>query len=94
MRNVEMILLWVEVIVWPEPINREQDDVARDSLSLQRIWGEESPEKDEKKDKFIGLFYGCHVEPHFPRFCPKSDSTKFRHLSCGYKSPRAARAPL
>jgi len=83
MRNVEMILLWVEVIVWPETINREQDDVARDSLGLQRIWGEESPEKDEKKDKFIELFYGC-----------PSDSTKFRHLSCGYKSPRAARAPL
>jgi len=80
MRNVEMILLWVEVIVWPETINREQDDVARDSLGLQRIWGEESPEKEEKKDKFIELFYGCYVELHFPRFCPKSDYRRFVHL--------------
>ena len=69
MRNVEMILLWVEVIVWPETINREQDDVARDSLGLQRIWGEESPEKDEKKDKFIELFYGCPGSP-LPVRCP------------------------
>jgi hypothetical protein len=42
MRNFEMILVWVEIIVWPKAINREQDEVARDSLGLQRTWGKES----------------------------------------------------